>query len=89
MTADCQIDWLDFGRAPKCAPNPKYPNGVDMDASDGAALTCSVQLAHPAPGCGAYVVRCRACGNTVSVTTAGRPDDPRSLKMACRRRADD
>ena len=82
--ADWQVEWLDFGRDPKCPPNPNYPEGIDIDVSDGATATCSASLAHPTPRCGAYRVRCRICGATSAVTTAGRPDDPRSLKMACK-----
>lgn len=84
MTPDWHIEWVDFGRAPQSPPNPKYPDGIDIDCSDGAAVTCSAQLVHPTLRCGAYKVRCRTCGQTAAVTTAGRPDDPRSLKMACR-----
>jgi len=85
MTApDWQIEWMDHGRDPQCPPNPRYPDGVDIDASNGAAATCASPLVHPTPRCGAYIVRCRICGVSAAVTTAGRPDDPRSLKMACK-----
>ena len=84
VKADWQIDWIDKRRDPKCPPNPAYPDGIDIDCSDGAKVTCSAPLVHPTPRCGAYAVRCRVCGVTSVVTTAGRPDDPRSLKMACR-----
>jgi hypothetical protein len=46
--------------------------------------TCSVALPHPAKRCGYYLVKCVACGQNALVTTAGRPDDPKSLKLACR-----
>lgn len=82
--ADWQIDWLDHGRDPKVPPNPNYPDGVDIDCSDGAAVTCFSSLVYPTKRCGAYMVRCRVCGVSAGVTTAGRPDDPRSLRMACR-----
>ena len=83
-TPDWQIEWMDFGREPKCPPNPNYPNGIDVDMSDGATVTCTAKLAHPTKRCGAYRVMCRICGATGACTTAGRPDDPRSLKMACK-----
>ena len=85
MKPDWQIEWLDSGREPQCAPNPCYPNGIDVDASHGSEATCAARLVYPAPRCGAYVVRCRSCGARAVITTAGRPDDPRSLKLACRK----
>ncbi len=81
---DWQIEWHDSARSPKCAPNPRYPDGIDVDASHGAPATCEARLVHPAPRCGAWIVRCRVCGASAAVTTAGRPDDPRSLKLACK-----
>lgn len=81
---DWQIEWVDFKREPKCPPNPNYPDGVDIDCSHGATRVCEAPLVHPTKRCGAYMVKCRICGVTAAVTTAGRPDDPRSLKMACR-----
>lgn len=78
------IRWHDFGREPKCKPNPDYPDGIDVDLSAGAEATCSLALDHPTKRCGAYTVHCRDCGLFVVVTTAGRPDDPRSVKLGCR-----
>lgn len=78
-----KVEWLDGEREPKCAPNPAYPNGKDMDVSEGAAKTCYVELPCPAPRCGIYAVECPTCGLRIGLTTAGRPDDPRSVKVAC------
>ena len=75
--------WIDRGREPRCPPDPAFPDGVDVDVSLGASLTCAIALPYPAQRCGIYVVTCDLCGFTVAVTTAGRPDDPRSLKIAC------
>ena len=79
-----KVEWHDAGREPQCAPNPQYPNGIDLDCADGAEATCMTGLPYPAKRCGLYTVTCELCGQTVAVTTAGRPDDPRTLKMACR-----
>lgn len=84
MSATITVQWLDFGREPECPPDPNYPSGKDVDASIGAKATCVALLPCPAPRCGAYAVRCQVCGMSVAVTTAGRPDDPRSVKIACR-----
>lgn len=78
-----RVRWVDVGREPQCAPNPAYPTGIDVDGSFGAENTCTVALPYPAMRCGRYEVKCRACGRTAAVTTAGRPDDPRSVKIAC------
>ena len=80
------ITWLDKGREPQCPPYPAFPNGKDADLSDGAEATCRVDLPYPARRCGLYIVRCAACDQTVALTTAGRPDDVRSLTLACKQR---
>ena len=80
-----QIEWIDHGREPRCPPNPKYPDGIDIKADGVPALVarCKADLPYPAKRCGAYIVQCRVCGIRVGFTTAGRPDDPRSVEIAC------
>lgn len=82
MSDKFKIEWIDSGREPQCAPNPDYPNGVDVDASGGGP-SCSTPLPYPAPRCGMLVAECLTCGYRAAVTTAGRPDDPRSLTVGC------
>lgn len=82
---DFKIEWIDSGREPQCAPNPKFSNGIDVDCSNFAAATCTASLPYPAKRCGLYVVQCEACGYRVAITTAGRPDDPRSVKVPCQK----
>ena len=77
-----KVKWVDAGREPQCPPNPQYPDGIDIIESRGEN-TCKVALPYPALRCGAYQVTCRACGRRVTVTTAGRPDDPKSVTMQC------
>jgi hypothetical protein len=84
MTEQWQIVWKDSGREPQVAPNPAYPEGVDVDMSAGAVQRCKVALPYPARRCGAYVLTCRRCGLRGAVTTAGRPDDPRSVTVPCK-----
>lgn len=79
-----KIVWHDAGREPQCVPDPAFPNGIDIDASGGAPAACSTQLPYPAKRCGQYQVTCETCGQAVMVTTAGRPDDPRSVNLACK-----
>lgn len=76
-------EWIDQGREPKCRPNPKFPNGMDVDVSAGAARTCSIDLSYPAPRCGVYVIKCDICGLCDVLTTAGRIDDPRKVTVGC------
>lgn len=78
-----KIEWHDSGREPCCAPDPSYPDGKDIDGSLGAEKTCTVGLPYPAKRCGVYIVGCEVCGLKVGITTAGRPDDPRSVKLGC------
>lgn len=51
--------------------------------SDGATRTCSIELPYPAKRCGVYVIECAKCGQKNALTTAGRPDDPRTVTMGC------
>jgi hypothetical protein len=78
-----EVNWIDGGREPRCQPNPAYPEGVDLDASGGAEAACKVDLPYPAKRCGYFVVKCPVCGYTAAATTAGRPDDPKSIKLPC------
>lgn len=77
--------WLDAGREPQCGPNPDYPTGIDLDASGGATPTCSTTLDYPAKRCGVWFLECSICHLTLGITTAGRPDDPKSIRVPCRR----
>jgi hypothetical protein len=79
-----KIAWIDGEREPKCSPDPRFPDGKDVDVSFGQVPSCTVELPYPAKRCGVYVVECPVCGMRIGLTTAGRPDDPRAVKMACR-----
>lgn len=79
-----KIDWIDSGREPKVAPNPNFPHGRDIDASHEGHKTCTVTLPYPAKRCGVYIIECDVCKLRTGVTTAGRPDDPRSVRMDCK-----
>jgi len=78
------VTWLDRGRWPRVKPNPLYPKGVALDLSNGAARACWTALPYPAKRVGAYVIKCDVCGLVAGVTTAGRADDPHSVKVACK-----
>lgn len=79
------IEWRDAGREPQEPPNPAYPNGIDLDISSPGALACETPLPYPAKRCGVYVIECKLCGARIGCTTAGRRDDPRSVKITCGR----
>jgi hypothetical protein len=83
VAAQFSVEWIDRGREPQCAPDPAYPAGKDLDISWDGAPSCVAQLPYPAKRCGLYVVECKKCGASVACTTAGRADDPRSLRMPC------
>lgn len=78
------IEWFDAEKEPSCKPNPNYPNGIDLDLSAGAGQTCFAKLPYPAKRIGVYLVECQWCGLRAGCTTAGRIDDPRSVKLACK-----
>jgi hypothetical protein len=77
------VRWFDARQEPRCAPNPAYPDGIDLDCSGGAEVTCLVKLPYPAKRIGLYVVNCDVCNMNAACTTAGRPDDPRSIRLRC------
>jgi hypothetical protein len=79
-----EIIWIDDGREPKNPPDPAYPDGIDLDVTRGRLAYCETALAHPTPRCGKYLIKCRTCGFTTLITTAGRADDPRSIKIPCK-----
>jgi DNA-directed RNA polymerase subunit RPC12/RpoP len=80
-----KVEWIDRGREPQCPPNPAHPKGIDIDATYGAFASCETALPYPAKRCGLYVVDCPDCGQRIVITTAGRTDDPRSIKLGCKR----
>lgn len=79
------VKWIDRFRDPTQPPNPEHPNGVDIDLSKGAREACLAELPYPAKRCGYYSVMCNRCGYSAVITTAGRSDDPRSVKLPCDR----
>lgn len=83
MPDQFKVEWFDHEREPQCPPNPAYPEGIDLRTADGAANHCTVPLPYPAKRCGVYLVECGRCGLRVACTTAGRPDDPRSIELRC------
>jgi hypothetical protein len=83
------VKWIDRYREPTQPPNTRYPTGVDVDLSSDAERTCHLKLTYPAPRIGVYSIRCLTCGLTVAITTAGRADDPRSVKLACKLKGED
>ena len=87
--ADWEIKWIsrDGGRKPQVMPNPAFPHGVDVDGSDHEKPTCQAALPYvlwPERGLGMLLIKCKQCGVTAGVTTAGRPDDPVSLRINCK-----
>ena len=79
------IEFHDTGRLPQNPPDPRYPDGVDLDVSQGAAATCTVPLPSPAPfgHVGLWLLCCEICGYKAAISAAGRPDDPRSVTLPC------
>jgi hypothetical protein len=77
------VVWIDRGFEPKNPTDPSYPNGIDLDLSAGASAVCQTALPYPAKRCGYFVISCDTCGFQGIITTAGRRDDPRSVKIAC------
>lgn len=77
------VHWNDNMREPRQPPDPNYPDGIDIDNSRNQT-SCQAQLPYPAKRCGYYAVKCYKCGITAIVSTAGRRDDPRSVRLPCK-----
>ncbi len=77
-----KVYWIDQKREPQIAPNPEFPNGKDVGLTK-SPLACKCELPYPAKRCGVYIVECQRCGSNAMLTTAGRPDDPRSVTLPC------
>ena len=84
MTLD--VRWFDSGIEPTCEPNPDFPLGREVDLAGVKKPTCSTALPYPARRIGHFMVICQECGMTAAITTTGRPDDPCSVRVACRKR---
>jgi hypothetical protein len=80
-----KITFLDSGREPEHKPHPDFPKGKDIDLSLGAKRFCNVTLPYPAPRCGLMLVECNDCEIRIGLTVAGRVDDPRTVKIACKK----
>lgn len=80
-----KVYFEDHGREPRCAPDPRYPDGIVVDLSGGLAGACEATLPYPAPRCGLMRLECENCGLRVAVTVAGRRDDPHTVRLACKR----
>lgn len=76
------VEWIDQGHWPQVKPNPAYPDGKDLDSGERPA--CKVALPYPAKRIGYYFVECDTCKANALITTAGRPDDPRSVMLPCK-----
>lgn len=77
-----KVTWIDSQREPQVPFNRDWPYGVCADIAQGKPA-CVTELQWPAPRCGAFYVECDICGTNALITTAGRVDDPRSVKLPC------
>jgi hypothetical protein len=78
-----EVEFISHHRKAKVSPNPRFPDGIDVDLSKGKA-SCRAELPYPADCCGVLLVHCDSCGANAAITTAGRRDDPRSVRLACK-----
>lgn len=78
------INWIDREREPQVAPNPRFPDGIDIPPQYPERPFCKVSLPYPAKRIGHYIVDCKTCRLSVIITTAGRRDDPRSVALNCK-----
>jgi hypothetical protein len=77
------VDWVDQHHESTYPPDPAYPSGTAIDVALDAQRACRVELVYPAERCGLWVITCRACGYSIALATAGRADDPCSVRVPC------
>lgn len=78
-----QVEFKPSGRGKaQCDPDPNFPDGIDIEVGN-PLVSCKVDIPYPAPECGLWIVRCEVCGFSMALTAAGRPDDPRSVRLPC------
>jgi hypothetical protein len=80
------IDWVNALRDAHFPADPLYPNGHAMDVALDAPRACRAELPYPAARVGIYIVHCRVCDYRIALATAGRCDDPCSVRVPCRLR---
>lgn len=78
-----KVTWVSHNRKAQHPPDPRYPNGIALDISEGKSPACLTELPYPAPDCGQYLISCDVCGKLSAISAAGRPDDPVSVNIAC------
>jgi hypothetical protein len=74
--------WHGAGVKAKQPPNPDFPAGLNLDMAPGR-VGCAIDLEYPAPEVGHWLIECSTCRRATVVTAAGRPDDPKSVRIAC------
>jgi hypothetical protein len=77
------VKWIDRNREPTEPADPNYPNGIDLNLTR-RRKGCRTELPYPAKRCGYYSVLCESCGSSAVITTAGRRDDPKSVRIPCK-----
>lgn len=85
MSDQFEINWVDRGTEPKNPPNPHFPEGIHIVPVNVAERSCKAELPYPAKRCGYFTISCKRCGIRVACMTAGRPDDPRSITINCKK----
>lgn len=83
MAQSLKLEWVGTGMEALTPADPAHPDGVDLVDGPEALAHCTVLLKYPAPCCGVWIIRCDRCRRSTHVTAAGRPDDPRSVSLAC------
>ena len=79
-----KVEWFDLGREALFPPDPLIPDGLDLDLTFGRK-GCVAALPYPARGSGIHYAECTVCGANILIAATGRADDPKTIKMPCRR----
>jgi hypothetical protein len=70
--------------APAASPvQDAYPGGIDVDLAMGGGAHCSAVLPQHPGKPGLYDIRCTRCGLSLALTSGGRSNDPRAVRVPC------
>ena len=78
------VDWVDQHHETTRPADPNYPLGTAIDVALDATRACRLELRCPAARCGLWVITCRVCSYAIALSTTGRADDPRSVRVPCK-----
>jgi hypothetical protein len=76
-TRTCNVANRNLFSERRRAQHPRDPLGLLCKCGE-------IALEYPAPCVGKWIIKCDLCGIFAMVGAAGRPDDPHTVRLACK-----